>query len=111
LPAWESLYAAGKRQGSQEMLFGLRVNASLAKLGISPLVVDVDYRIAMKRAAKAAGNSPQEVAVFIASQLPLIHRTDLQAAPVKAWIREGKIDPTAPEIREALGTLALWDLL
>jgi hypothetical protein len=93
------------------MLFGLRVNASLAKLGISPLVVDVDYRIAMKRAAKAAGNSPQEVAVFIASQLPLMHRVDLQSALVKAWILEGKIDPNAPEMRDALGALALWDLV
>jgi hypothetical protein len=93
------------------MFFGLRVNASLAKIGISPRVVNVDYRIAMKRAAKNAGNSPQEVAVFIAAQLPLLHRAALQSAPIKAWIRERKIDPKSEEMRDALGTLALWDLL
>ena len=60
------------------MFFGFRVNASLAKIGISPRVVNVDYRIAMKRAA---------------------------------WIRERKIDPKSEEMRDALGTLALWDLL
>ena len=93
------------------MFFGLRVSASLAKIGISPQVVNVDYRIAMKRAAKNAGNSPQDVAVFIAAQLPLMHRAALQSAPIKAWIRDRKIDPKSEEMRDALGTLALWDLL
>jgi len=93
------------------MFFGLRVSASLAKIGISPQVVNVDYRIAMKRAAKNAGNSPQDVAVFIAAQLPLMHRAGLQSAPIKAWIRDRKIDPKSEEMRDALGTLALWDLL
>jgi hypothetical protein len=50
--------------------FGFRVNASLAKIGVNPRIVITDYRITMKRAAKMAGNSPQEVAVFFAAQLP-----------------------------------------
>jgi hypothetical protein len=40
-----------------------------------------------------------------------MHRSGLQSAPIKAWIREGKIDPKSEEMRDALGTLALWDLL
>jgi hypothetical protein len=93
------------------MFFGLRVNTSLAKIGINPRALNIDYRIPMKRTAKIAGNSPQEVAVFIVAQLPLMQRPALQSAPIKAWIRERKINPESEEMRDALGTLALWDLM
>jgi hypothetical protein len=93
------------------MFFGLRVNASLAKIGISPRAVDIDYRIAVKGLEKTGGNTPQEVAIFIAAQLPLMHRPALQSAPITTWIRERKINPKSEEMRDALGTLALWDLI
>jgi hypothetical protein len=40
----------------------------------------------MHEQGKAAGNSPQEVAIHIASQLPLIHRVDLRRDLFESWI-------------------------
>ena len=92
------------------MFYGLRVNTSLATLGIKPRFTGEEYRTAMQRIGDQNRNSPQEVAVFIASQLPIIHRAGLQPAVIKTWIREGKIDPASEEMQEALGVLALLAL-
>jgi hypothetical protein len=80
-------------------------------LGIRPAVVAKPFRASMQNAGKAAGNSPQEVAIHIASQLPLIYRVDLRRDLVESWIKSGKVNHKKAEMRDAFGTLALSDLM
>ncbi|QDP26256.1 hypothetical protein [Bradyrhizobium cosmicum] len=87
------------------------MNSALAKLGISPTLIETSYRRSMQQVGEASGNTPQEVAVYIAAQLPLVHRINLPAAVVRHWIENGKIKHKSDEMREALGTLRLWDLM
>ena len=63
----------------------------------------------MQNAGKAAGHTPQEVAVCLAAQLPLIHRVQLQADVIEKWIETGKINHRSDALRAALGELALRD--
>jgi hypothetical protein len=93
------------------MFYAFRVNSALALLGVRPALVAKTYRDAMHEQGKAAGNSPQEVAIYIASQLPLIHRADLRQDLIESWISTGKVDHKKLEMRDALGSLALWDLM
>jgi len=92
------------------MFFPLRVNSALAMLGIDPRVVRAEYRQGAQAIGKANGNSPQEVALFIASQLPLAYQFGLQPITAKDWIRKRKINPRDPEIRDALIRLG-WGVL
>src|SRR5688572_1461177 len=92
------------------MFYGLRVNTSLATLGLKPVFTGEEYRAAMQRIGDQNRNSPQEVAVFIASQLPINLRSGLQPAVIKTWIREGKIEPASEEMQEALGALGFLDV-
>ncbi|MGQ2186039.1 hypothetical protein ACT4MK_22175 [Bradyrhizobium barranii] len=93
------------------MFYGIRVNSALARLGIAPTLIETTYRRSMQKVGQASGNTPQEVALYIAAQLPLIHRVNLPAAIVRQWIESGKIKHKSDEMREALGTLCLWDLM
>ena len=93
------------------MFYGTRVNSALATLGIAPMTFTTDYRRSMQKVGEAAGNSPQEVALCMVAELPIIHRINIQPAVIKGWVRERKIDPRAPEVSDALGKLALWDLM
>lgn len=87
------------------MFFVVRVNNALALLNINPQMIQSDYRQAMQTAGKLSGASPQEVAVFIASQLPIAHRMNLNYQTIRSWLRKRKIDPNNPEIRDALFNL------
>ena len=93
------------------MFYALRVNSALALLGIRPAIVAKAYRAAMQDAGKAAGNSPKEVAIHIAAQVPLIYRVDLWRDLIVSWIKSGKVNHKKAEMRDAFGTLALWDLM
>jgi hypothetical protein len=93
------------------MFYALRVNSALALLGIRPALVSRAFRVMMQEVGKAAGNSPQEVAVWIASQLPLIYRVDLQPTLIQKWIEGGKLNKNKTEMREALGKVSLWNLI
>jgi hypothetical protein len=89
------------------MLFAWKVNSSLAALGISPGRIKPEFRQSMQAAGRASGNSPQEIAIWIAGQLPLAERAQINPAPIKGWIRERKIDPQLAEMREAFDRLGL----
>lgn len=93
------------------MLYAIRVNSSLAKLGIPPALIETSFRRELQQVGQASGNTPQEVAVFIAAQLPLMHRFDLRPAVIEKWVREKKINHQKDEMRDALSTLCLWNLL
>jgi hypothetical protein len=64
----------------------------------------------MQRVGEASGNTPQEVALFIAAELPLIYRVDLPRAVVEKWVTSGKVNNGKPEMRAALSTLSLFEL-
>ncbi len=93
------------------MLFPLKVNFALAKLGVNPQHIRSEYRQGAQAVGKAAGNSPQEVALFIASQLPVAYQIDLNPFVVKGWIRERKINIRDPEIKNSLLSLGWGELL
>lgn len=84
------------------MFFVFRVNFALAALGINSQLVDQSFRVQMIVVGKEAGNSPQEVALWIVSQLPLRIRCDYKPQTVKQWIRSRKINPDDPEMERAL---------
>jgi hypothetical protein len=89
------------------MFFTFRVNIALLALGIPPDGIRAQFRQTMEWAGQRAGNSPQEVAIWIASQLPLATRPDINPGPLKRWVRARRIDPQSSEMREALGNLGL----
>jgi hypothetical protein len=96
--------------------YAFRVNSALALLGVSPSIINPLYRQGMQRTGRQAGHSPQEVALYIAAQLPAAHRVAVQrvessVGPIRKWIRQRKINPDASEMREALERLGLWDLM
>jgi hypothetical protein len=68
------------------MYYGVRVNSALAMLGIASTLIEKNYRRSMQQVGEASGNTPQEVALFIAAELPLIHRVDLPRAVVEKWV-------------------------
>jgi hypothetical protein len=91
--------------------YTFRVNAALAELGVSSLVVDRTYRSTMQQVGRNSGNSPEEVALFITSQLPVVHRASVNVAVIKEWVRAKEINPKLPEMQDALTVFALWELM
>lgn len=84
------------------MFYVVRVNFAISFLGLPPTSVSPEFRRLMIAAGKEAGNSPQEVALWIVSQLPIALRTTYQPSTVKGWIRTRKINPDDPEMVKAL---------
>ena len=92
------------------MFYAIRVNSALAMLGVNPTDIRAEYRQGAQMMGKMSGNSPQEVALFIASQLPIALQLDLNPVVAKAWIRKGKLNPRDPEMRSALDRLGWYEL-
>lgn len=92
------------------MFFIFRVNNALALLNIDPRVLTPEYRQLGQTIGKAAGASPQEVALVLASRLPLAYRYHANPVTAKTWIRKRKINPRDPAIRQALFDLDWYDL-
>lgn len=93
------------------MFYGIRFNSALARRGIPPTLIETNFRRSLQQVGEASGNTPQEVAVFIAAELPLIQRVNLPPSVVQKWIEAGKVNHKSDEMRGALGTLCLWDLM
>lgn len=93
------------------MFFRARVNFGLVALGLDPAKIDTTFRQTMQIAGQNAGNSPQEVALWIASQLPLSNRASVNPAPIKTWIRNRNINCADPEVQTALRRLGLEALI
>lgn len=94
--------------GEMSWLFRFRVNTAIVKLGGDPTHVSQEFRQLMQIAGQQSGNSPQEVALWIMSQMPLSYRVCLNLSPVKGWVRNRKINPNDQEVRHALRNLG-WD--
>lgn len=92
------------------MFFAIRVNNALALLGIDPRIFRNEYRQLGQEIGHASGASPQEVALVLASHLPLMHKINANPLTAKAWIRKRKINPRDPSIREALYDLGWGEL-
>ncbi|MFZ1726705.1 MAG: hypothetical protein WBO29_11035 [Albidovulum sp.] len=88
-------------------LFRFRVNLALGQLGIDPTHVSTEFRQLMQIVGQQSGNSPQEVALWIASQMPLRYRAFANVGTVKGWIRKRSINPDDPEMIRALDELGL----
>lgn len=87
-----------------------RVNYSLAKLGLPPNIIRQDWKAGLMAVGKQSGNSPQEVALWLAAQLPANYRAACNPIPAKVWIRQRKVNPRSPEMREALESMGWGEL-
>lgn len=65
------------------MFFVIRVNSALAMLNIDPRIFKSEYRQLGQVMGKSAGASPQEVALVLASQLPLTYRIEANPATAR----------------------------
>ena len=90
--------------------FAIRVNNALALLNIDPRIFKNEFRQLGQRMGKATGASPQEAALMMASELPIIYRINANPIAAKAWIRKRKVNPRDPSVREALSKMG-WDQL
>jgi hypothetical protein len=97
--------------GAITLLFAIRVNSAIAKLGINPADIKAEYRQGAQAFGKRYGYSPQEVALFVVSNLPMDFHFGVNVGTIRTWIRKRKINPQDPEMRNALDRLALWHLL
>ena len=93
------------------MFYAFRINFALNSLNINVSDIQPAYRQAMQQIGKKSRLSPQEVALYIATQLPVIYRHNLDAARIERWIQRGKIHPREREVRGMLIELGLFDLL
>jgi hypothetical protein len=75
------------------LFYAFQVNSALASLGFSPSIFNPLYRQGMQRIGRQAGHSPQEVALYMAAQLPAAQRVELKPGPIRKWIRQRKIKP------------------
>lgn len=91
-------------------IFAVRVNFSVAALGIDTHVFNSTYRQNAQMLGAAQGNSPEEVALFLVSSLPMAYRLDANPAVVRKWIRERKVNPEDRDVMNALFNLG-WDAL
>ncbi len=92
------------------MFFVIRVNNALALLNIDPRIFKSEYRQLGQMVGKEAGASPQEVALVLASHLPLAYKMNANPLAAKDWIRKRKINPRDPSVREALFDLGWGEL-
>ena len=90
------------------MFYAFRVNHAIAQLGVRPTAFTGNYRVAMLQFGRSCGKSPEEVALHMVAQLPMSYRADLQAAVVKIWIEERKLDVASSEMQAAFQDLGLW---
>jgi hypothetical protein len=93
------------------MFYALRVNSAIARLGVRVVDFDSAFRGTMQNLGKSKGYTPQEVALHMVAQLPIVQRTNLDHAMIHDWVRSKKVNVERPEIRDALSTFALFDLL
>lgn len=82
--------------------YRFKVNMALSKLGIDPAHVDTVFRQQMQIVGEQSGNTPQEVALWIGSQLPLRARVNVNFTTIKGWLRSRKINPDDAEVHRAL---------
>ncbi len=93
------------------MFYIFRVNNALALLNINPQVLNPQFRRFTQITGKSTGASPQEVALVLASQLPVIYRAQANPLTAKTWIRKRKINPRDPSVKQALEDLGWYDLI
>jgi hypothetical protein len=92
------------------MFYGLRVNAALVRLGCTPMAFASAFRTLLQKEQLAADKTPQEVALVMAAQLPIVRRAAVRSAVVQRLIGNGEIDPEKHEVRAALIRLGLIEV-
>ncbi len=92
------------------MFYGLRLNWALSRLGCRPRIFTPAHRALVQEAGRANGRSPQEVALCMVAELPIVHRA-VDLAVVESWIRNGKIEPAKDEVGAALIAFGLFELV
>src|SRR4051812_18349293 len=95
------------REAGGNVFFKLRVDSAIARLGVDPRAFNKDFHSGAKQVGKRSGNSPQEVAVVMIAQLPVVDRVSLDVELIRKWAAQGKINTEREEVREALSEFDL----
>lgn len=90
------------------MFYFVKVNLAIAALGFNPNDLKPEFRQLAQDYGKAAGYSPEEAALMVCSQLPLMYQMQLNPAVARGWIRAKKVNSTDPQIEQAIFDLR-WD--
>lgn len=88
-----------------QLYYVLRFNHALAMLGVDPQHVNEAIRQSAQTSGREFGATPQEMALVLASQLPLDYTAQLDPRTAMNWIRKRKINPRNPNVKNALFAL------
>lgn len=73
--------------------FVLRVNGTLAGVGVDPKSFDDGFRANVITLGYEEGLTPHEVVTFLVLQLPIGHWPDGFRQQARQWVHAGKVDP------------------
>lgn len=93
-----------------QISYVLRFNNALALLGVNPQHLTETARQSAQVVGKELGATPQEMALVLASNLPLDYKMQLDPRTAMTWIRKRKLNPRNPNVREALYDLGWGEL-
>ncbi|MEL6793326.1 MAG: hypothetical protein AAFP78_07720 [Pseudomonadota bacterium] len=82
--------------------YPFKVNAALAAMNVPPNAFSSDFRSDMQMAGKALGLTPEETALAIVAKALGIHFPDDVETAIAVWRREGKLDLSKKEMKQAL---------
>lgn len=94
-----------------QLSYVLRFNHALAMLGVNPQHINETIRQSAQISGKEFGATPQEMALVLASQLPLEYTIQLDPRTAMNWIRKRKINPRNPNVKNALFALNWAELV
>lgn len=88
--------------------YPVKVNAALAAINISPSLINQEYRQGIQDVGYETGATPQEAAVFIAAQLPMMLQMNVSNEVIRLWIHTGKLDLSKPDVIVPLQKLGFY---
>jgi hypothetical protein len=90
------------------LLYAMRLNMALGQLGVDPRIVNQIHRDAARHIGLSSGQTAQEVALLILTQLPAEFQHRANIAAIRKWIGAGKVRPDHQIIGEALQSLSFY---
>jgi hypothetical protein len=87
-------------------MFALKLNAALGSLGIDPRIINQPHRDAARMLGESTGQTPQEVALLLLTQLPSHFQSMARPSVARKWAKAGKINVANQAVSEALIALS-----
>jgi hypothetical protein len=90
-------------------LYAFRLNWALEQLGIDVRIVNQTPKNAARLIGQSSGQTPQEVALLLLTQMPAEFQNLADAKVIRKWIRARKIRPEHQLVAEALQAVSFWN--